>query len=343
MIGIVYDEDYNKYDLGLDHPLIGDKPRRTMEFFKEKNLLKEIKIFNPKKATVSDLLRVHEKVYIEKIKNSSKTGGILTFDTPIPVGIFDIALLVTGGTMLAGDKLFNGFQKMVNPLAGFHHASRSTSSGFCFFNDIAVTIEYIRKKYNVKRFEIIDLDVHHANGTQEIYYSDPTVLKISFHQDGRTLYPGTGSMEKIGKEEGEGYNINFPFPPGTSEKNYIKVFDEIIPTLTNQFKPELIIYQSGVDTHYSDPLADINLSYQTFYYLSKKIYELSKNLSDKLLVLFGGGYNGEAAKFCYYNIMCGLMEKFDIIKEEIYKDINSNLIDNLIDDFKKIIHPYWEI
>src|SRR4030042_834035 len=111
-IGIVYHEDYNKYDLGVDHPLVGNKPGKTMDLLKEKSALKNVKIFTPKQASEEDLLRVHTKDYVNKIKDLSRTGGMLSLDTPAPVGIFEIASLATGGTIFAGEKLFDGFQCM---------------------------------------------------------------------------------------------------------------------------------------------------------------------------------------------------------------------------------------
>lgn len=343
MIGIVYHEDYNKYDLDITHPLVGDKPCKTMEFFEKHGIMNDVEVFTPEKATEKDLLRVHNPRFVDRIKKLSQTGGMLTFDTPAPVGIYDIARLVTGGTKLAGEKLFNGFQCMINPLAGFHHASRSFSSGFCFFNDIAIVIEYLREKYTLKRFLVVDLDVHHANGTQEIYYDDPTVLNISFHQDGRTLYPGTGSMDKIGRDSGEGYTVNLPLPPGTGNKSYLNAFNSIIPALTKQFSPEIIIYQSGVDTHHSDPLADLSLTYHTYYHLARKMMKLSTNTCNKLLVLFGGGYNSDASVKSYYNIMCGLLDRKDYIQEEEIPDERIDEVERLVSELKKILAPHWDL
>ena len=242
MKGIVYHRDYNKYDLGVDHPLVGDKPEKTMSFLKNKGLIDSFKLFEPELAAEEDLLRVHTQSYINRIKELSEKGGILTFDTPAPKGIYKYARLPAGGTILGGKKLFEGFNCMINTLGGFHHASRNFSSGFCFFNDIAVCIEYLREKNKIKRFLVIDLDVHHANGTSEIYFDDPSVLNISFHQDGETLYPGTGAIEKIGKGPGEGYTINLPFLPQTGNESYMMAFDSIVPPLIKQFNPQIIIY-----------------------------------------------------------------------------------------------------
>lgn len=343
MIGLTYHKDYNKYDLGLDHPLIGDKPGKTVNYLEQKSLLKDIKVFESPLANKKDLLRVHKKSYIEKIKKLSKTGGTLSFDTPAPKGIYKYASLATGGTILCGKKLFQGFKIMINPLGGFHHASRDYSSGFCFFNDIAVVIEYLREKMNKKRFMIIDLDLHHANGTQEIYFKDPSVLNISFHQDGRTLYPGTGSIEKIGKEEGEGYTVNVPLPPKTGETSYLKAFQEIVPPLTEQFKPEIIIYQSGVDNHYADPLGRLKLTYQSFHKLSKKIKKLSQKNNDKLIAPMGGGYNSQASIISYYNIVCGLTNQKEPIKEKNIKDEKTKNVERIISNLKNKLKKHWNL
>ena len=341
--GIVYHEDYNKYDLGVGHPLIGDKPRKTMDFLKEKRIIKELELFIPKKATEEDLLRVHTKNYVDLIKKLSKKGGMLAIDTPAPIGIYEYARLSAGGTLLGGEKLFNGFNCMVNPLAGFHHASRNVSSGFCFFNDIAIVIEYLREKYKLKKFLVVDVDVHHGNGTQEIYYDDNTVLIISFHQDGRTLYPGTGFIDEIGGDNAKGFTVNLPLPPGTTGNVYFDAFKEIVPPITKQFNPEVIIYQAGVDTHHSDPLADLILYYQTYYFLAKQMIELSNDTCKKLLVLLGGGYNSLACSMSYYNVICGLLCKDDYLKEKEATDYKSEQVKNLVNELKKVLADYWKI
>jgi len=341
--GIVYHDDYNKYDLGVGHPLIGDKPRKTMAFLKEKSIMTELKLFTPQKVTEKDLLRVHTKEYVDLVKKLSITGGMIAKDTPAPIGIYEYASLAAGGTILSAKKLFRGFNCMINPLAGFHHASRNASSGFCFFNDIAITIEYIREKYNLKKFLVVDLDVHHSNGTQDIYYDDQTVLNISFHQDGRTLYPGTGKLDEIGGDNAKGYTINLPLPPGTSRDSYLDAFKEIIPSIATQFKPEIMIYQAGVDTHHSDPLANLLLTYQTYYHLANQIIGLSNNICKKLVVLLGGGYNSNACLISYYNVICGLLDKDQYIKEEETTDYNAEYIKNLINELKKNLADYWDI
>ncbi|MCD6542059.1 MAG: acetoin utilization protein AcuC [Thermoplasmata archaeon] len=343
MIKFYYHERYNEYDLGEDHPLIGDKPRKTLNFLREKGLDRYFEIIEPAPCDERDLERVHTREYIDKIKFLSRIGGYLAVDTPAPKGIFEIASIACGGSKEGAESLMKDCKIAMNPLGGFHHASRDKSSGFCFFNDIAVAIEYVREKYNIKKVAIIDLDVHHANGTQEIYYRDPDVLLISFHQDGRTLYPGSGFIEELGEGDGEGYTINLPFVPGSGNQSYIEAFDEIVPDIIFQFKPEMIVYQSGVDTHHTDPLADMLLTYQAYHMLASRIKKLSEKTCKKLLVLFGGGYNSEASVKSYYNIVCALTGKGKIITEEEIPDTKIEITRERINKLKEVLSWYWSV
>ena len=341
---ITYHPDYNKYDLGVDHPLVGNKPQKTMEMLKEKDLLKEFDVLTPLPATDEDILRVHSKEYLKRIKILSENGGMLSVDTPAPVGIYQYAALSTGGTIECGSKLFENYSISINPLGGFHHASKNQSSGFCFFNDIAIVIEYLRTHQHLKKFLVIDLDVHHGNGTEEIYFEDPSVVNISIHQDGRTLYPGTGDLKKIGDNIGVGHTINIPLPPGTGSKAYLHAFNEIIPQISMEFDPEIIIYQAGVDTHHSDPLADINLTYQTYYYLANSIAKISEQTCKKLLVLLGGGYNSTTCIHAYENIFNGLLNNNTYITEpDPFEFGNRTKVQGIVSELKNILEFYWNL
>jgi acetoin utilization protein AcuC len=169
------------------------------------------------------------------------------------------------------------------------------------------------------------------------------VLNLSFHQDGRTLYPGTGRVETIGREDAVGYTVNLPFPPGTGGVSYLKAFEAIVPPITRQFQPEIILYQAGVDTHHADPLADLNLTYQTYYHLAKHIAELSKETCQKLLVLLGGGYNSVACIKSYYNVFCGLLGNKDFFEEEELPDTDPEQVQNTVNQLKQYLSEYWSL
>lgn len=341
MCMIVYHEEYNKYDLGLDHPLIGDKPKKTLEFFKQKNLLSTIQVHNAPVATEEDLLLVHTQSYINHIKYLSKHGGMLAVDTPAPKGIYQYASRATGGTIYAGKKLFEEYHITMNPLGGFHHAGRETSSGFCFFNDIAIVTEKLRKQEKLKRIAIIDIDVHHCNGTQEIYYSDPEVLCISIHQDGRTLYPGTGALDKIGCNNGEGFTVNIPLPPGSGNQSFLYAFNEIVVPVIRDFLPELLIFQSGVDAHHTDPLADLEMTYPLYFTIGKIMKKLSVDTGNRLLVLFGGGYNSMACIYSYYNLCSALLGNAESIDEDERPDAKTVVVKDIVTSLKQVLSPYW--
>ncbi|MDG6218896.1 MAG: histone deacetylase, partial [Candidatus Thermoplasmatota archaeon] len=318
------------------------KPKRTMDMLRRTKMISSFTEFTPMLANKKDILKVHGPSYVERIELLSKSGGMLSFDTPAPKGIDIFSRRAAGGTLVCGSKLFENYSVMVNPLGGFHHASMNHSSGFCFYNDIAIVIEYLRTYYTLKKFFIIDLDVHHGNGTMDIYYRDPTVLNLSFHQDGETLYPGTGSLEKIGGGNAEGFTVNLPLPPHTGSDAYLSAFDRIIPSLIHQFTPEIIIYQAGVDTHHTDPLADLQLSVQTYYRLAKAIHKLSQRYSQKLLVLLGGGYNSDDCILAYENIFHGLLFHEDyIIEDDPYHSNNIDIVESRIIDLETVLKPYW--
>ena len=341
MLAVAYHPDYSKYDLGEVHPLLGDKPKRTLEFLREKNV--KMKVFEPIPVPEEELLWVHSKDFVGSIKNLSETGGMLAVDTPAPKGIYDTARTACGGTKMMGIKVMEKFGCGVNLLGGFHHAGVDTASGFCFFNDIAVAIEYLRKKYDIKRFLVVDLDVHHCNGTQEIYYKDASVLVISLHQDGRTLYPGTGFIDDLGDDNGKGFNVNIPLPPGTGNKSYLYAFNEIIPGIAEQFRPEIIFYQSGVDTHHSDPLANLNLTFDIYHDLGKRMKDIAASACKKIVVCLGGGYNSVSSVKSYYNIVSGVLGLDDFISEKEIPDKRMDDVKNVVSQVKKKLADYWKV
>ena len=167
-----------------------------------------------------------------------------------------------------GDK--NGFA-IIRPPG--HHAMTVAhgNRGFCNINNEAIMIEYLRRKYGYRRIAIVDTDVHHGDGTQEIYYHDPDVLFISFHQDGRTLYPGSGFVEELGAPPAVGTTINIPLAPYTTDEGILYVLDRLILPLLEEFKPELVVNSAGQDNHYSDPLANMRFTAAGYAELNRRL------------------------------------------------------------------------
>ena len=235
--------------------------------------LEQVREYKPSLAEVSDLQRVH-------------------------IGIPAISQLITpahlvsaGGCMTAADAVMSGEVKrafaLVRPPG--HHAMRVVHGirGFCVVNIEAVMVAYLRQKYGVRKIAIVDTDVHHGDGTQDIFYHDPDTLYISFHQDGRTLYPGSGFPNEAGSPAALGTNINLPLLPGTGDEGVHRLFDGIIRPILDDFEPEIIINSAGQDNHFSDPLASMSVTAQGY-----------ARLADKLkadIAVLEGGYSVEAA------------------------------------------------
>jgi acetoin utilization protein AcuC len=297
--GFVYSEDFMKYDFGPTHPLRPVRLKLTYDLLKETNVLdnSSVHIYLPRQASEEELLMVHSKEYIEEVKSYSKTGvGYLDAgDTPAFKGIHEATSLAVGGSIVAADLVMEGkATHAFNPAGGLHHAGISHAAGFCVYNDIGVAVRYLQRECGVKRVAIVDIDVHHGDGTQEIFYSDQNILTLDLHEDGHFLYPGTGFPWESGEGDARGSKVNIPLPPLTSNDCYLHAFDELVPPLLRAFNPEVIVNQFGVDTHFDDPLAHLRLTTDAYSALASKIHSLAHELcGGKLIVLGGGGYRPE--------------------------------------------------
>jgi len=291
---LVYSDEFMKYDFGPTHPLRPIRLKLTLELLREIGVLKNssVSVHLPRQATEEELLMVHSKEYIEEVKAFSKTGvGYLDLgDTPAFKGIHEAAAVAVGGSIVVADLVMKGEAlHAFNPAGGLHHAGRDHAAGFCVYNDIGVAIKHIQRNYMVKRVAVVDLDVHHGDGTQEIFYSDPNVLTIDLHEDGRFLYPGTGFTNEMGEGEGRGYKVNLPLPPLTNGECYLHAFEETVPPLLKAFKPQVIVNQFGVDTHFDDPLAHLSLTMKTYGELASRLHTIAHEVCGGRYVVFGGG------------------------------------------------------
>jgi acetoin utilization protein AcuC len=212
--------------------------------------------------------------------------GLGTEENPIFMGMYDYATLAAGATFLGAELLVAGEAEVAfNPLGGFHHAAKDHAEGFCYINDVAVTICHLLK--NGFRVAFIDIDAHHSNGVQDAFYEDNRVLTISIHESGKTLYPWSGFENEIGRGKGRGFNVNIPLLADTDDEVYVFAFKEIIPPLVRAFNPSLIIAELGADTHVSDPLTHLSLTNNGFCETVKII----KDLCPRILAVGGGGYD----------------------------------------------------
>lgn len=254
-----------------------------------------VKVFEPRQASGDELRLFHDDEYLKQVKRASKAGsGFLDMgDTPAFKGCYQASALAAGASLKAVDLVMSGeVNHAMNIAGGLHHAHPGRASGFCIFNDPAISIAYLKRKYAVERVLYIDVDAHHGDGVMYGFYSDPGVLDVDFHEDGHHLFPGTGSTDEIGQSKASGVKINIPLPPFTGDKPYMHLFREIVPTVVRKFLPEVLLWQCGADAHANDLLAHLQLTTRSYTEIATIMDDLSHEVARGRLVVFGGGgYN----------------------------------------------------
>lgn len=311
--GIVYSKDYANVDFGPTHPLQGARYVETWNVLQRRGVLSDPAIvhLNPRLATEEETLLAHHSAYLEQVRWLSRAGtGMLSPDTPSFKGMYEYGLLTVGGSIVAVEAVLKGdVSHAMNLAGGFHHASSSRGGGFCIFNDLAVAAKIAAESFHAKRVLVVETDAHHGNGTEEIFDQDPNVVHVSFHEDGRHLYPGTGFVNDIGSGPGEGTKINVPLPPYTGDEAYRLAFDSVLPAVARHFKPDVMLWQCGVDAHCMDPITHMSLRAKTYYQLAQTVHALAHEICGGRLVAFGGGgYDITAQSNCWAIIAATLAE-----------------------------------
>lgn len=295
----VYSPSFYDYKFHEEHPF---NPLRILLWFE---LLEAMGVISgedltpPQSITDEELLLVHSVDYLDAVKKISQGIEIAdplqynlgTEDNPFFPNMHQASSYLVGGTLKAAKLLMEGKAKhTLNMAGGLHHAMANKASGFCIYNDIAVAIGWLRKHYNLK-IMYIDVDAHHGDGVQWIFYDDPDVMKVSIHETGRYLFPGTGNVRERGEGEGFGYTVNMPLEPFTEDDSYIEILETILPSLAKSFQPDLIISQHGCDTHEYDPLTHLSITTRGFAAAANLIHDLAHRYCDgRWLVVGGGGY-----------------------------------------------------
>jgi acetoin utilization protein AcuC len=282
-LNIVYSDNYLKYDLGADNPISKTKTRVFLDKLAHQNLI-GYQIIEAPMASESDLLLVHTPKYLAELKRLALNNQEFDADTPVNQGMLEGGLYIIGGTIFTLELALQG-EKAVNLIGGMHHAHSYQASGFCIYSDHAIAIRKLQHEGKIKTATIYDLDVHAGQGTQEIFYEDPSVLTVSIHQDPHTIYPFIGFESQQGRGLGTGFNINVPLRVYANETQYLTALDATLER-AKTFKSDLNILILGVDTFKDDQLGSLRLTEESF----KKIGERFKNM-DKLAILFGGGYS----------------------------------------------------
>lgn len=296
-----------------NHPEGNHRLASLCPFLEEQGVLAEVAQLEPRGASLADLRRVHGDGLIEHVRRVSQAGGgTLDYgDTYATAESYDLARLAVGGCLTAVDAILsqrarNAFA-LVRPPG--HHAEHNNISGFCLFNNVAAAARYAQAEYGLKRVLIVDFDVHHGNGTQDIFFQDDTVLFVSTHLYlPRMFYPGTGGVSETGLGPGRGLTLNVPLPPYVGDVGYGRVFQELILPKASAFAPELILVSAGYDAHWQDPLAMAGLSLTGYAGIARMLVEMAEALCDgRLLFVLEGGYHIDALSYGILNTFYALL------------------------------------
>src|SRR5258708_34320475 len=292
-----------KHRLSDQHPLQPIRVKLAVDLIRSTGLIDESQVLHPRHATSEELGLVHSLHYVDLVRKLSDptrraqvsperidAAGFASADNPMSANSHEGDSLVVGASLVAERAVHKGAARhALSPSGGLHHAHRDRASGICTYNDAAVACQWLKEQGH--RVAYVDVDVHHGDGVEGIFQSDPDVLTISLHESGRYLFPGTGFPDDCGVGKGRGSAANLPFLPYTWDEPWLEGFDRIVPALLRRFKPTVLVTQDGCDTHYLDPLAHLAGTTRIWPHVGKAFHDLAHELCDgRWLALGGGGY-----------------------------------------------------
>ncbi|HEX2425483.1 MAG TPA: acetoin utilization protein AcuC [Actinomycetota bacterium] len=288
------------YDHGPQHPLRPERVQLTWDLIEALGLPSrpQVRTLGCRTATDEELLLVHTPEYLDATRRAGdgEEGDFRRFgygpgDNPVFPRMHEAAALVAGATLAAAAAIVDGeVDHAFNAAGGLHHAMPSRASGFCVYDDPAIAIAWLLD-HGVERIAYVDVDVHHGDGPQAIFYDDPRVLTISIHESGDYLFPGTGTIDERGAGEAEGTKVNVPLEPSTGDDGWLGAFRAVVPPLVRAWRPDVLVTQLGCDTHHTDPLAHLRLTTRAYREAAGELHELAHDAAGgRWLATGGGGY-----------------------------------------------------
>jgi len=349
---IIFSPKYLEHDTGKGHPESPARLQVIKEELEKSGLLEtgRCSIVKPTPARLEDVELVHEPDYISLVEDLCKSGGGLLDlgDTVVSPKSFEVARLAVGGAieavkLVAKGEFKNAFA-LVRPPG--HHAGRYYALGFCIFNNAAVAANYLLRYFGFERLLILDIDAHHGNGTQEIFYNTSKVLYISLHEDPRG-FPGTGFVDEVGGQAGKGYTVNVPFPFRTPDEVYLKAFDQIVIPIAQQYKPEFILVSVGLDGYYADPVGALSLSMHSYAIVFSEILSLAARFCNgKLAAILEGGYNLSALGRIACSIVAQLSSIPYAVQSKRSRKPSTRLVrraELIVDEVKRVQSLFWDL
>ncbi|MCK9226180.1 MAG: histone deacetylase [Syntrophorhabdaceae bacterium] len=337
--GLVKDSLYLQHLSGKFHP---EGPARLQHIYSMLPSIDSegITYIKARYASHEELSRIHDVSYIEFIARTKGTYASLDPDTGASPKTYEAALLAVGGCLSLADSIMsaetlNGFA-LIRPPG--HHAEKSRSMGFCIFNNIAVAARYLQDTWGLERILVVDFDLHHGNGTQHSFYSDPTVLYFSTHQF--PYYPGTGWYSETGTGAGKGYTVNVPMSYDMNDDDYVFAFQEVLVPIAHLYKPDMVLVSAGFDIYHSDPLGGMSVTEKGFSELTRIILDIAQRYcGSRALFALEGGYDPPGLARCVKAVVT-MMKGCPEFYYEKKRDPCRGVVD-LIKDVKKELSVYW--
>ena len=295
---VVWDPSFSRYDFGPSHPMSPLRLELTARLADSLSLFDRpgVSVRGAEAASDELLETVHDADYVAAVRAVSDdptrvdlSRGLGTEDDPAFRGMHEASARVVNGTTEAATQVWaRDVRHAVNFCGGLHHAMPDRASGFCVYNDVAVAVRRLLD-LGARKVAYVDVDVHHGDGTQAVFWDDPRVLTVSLHETGRMLFPGTGFPDEIGGRAAEGAAVNVALPPGTGDAGWLRAIHATVPPLVRAFEPDVLVSQHGCDTHFLDPLAHLAVSLDAQRAAAEALHQLSHEVCDGRWVATGGG------------------------------------------------------
>ncbi len=310
---VMFDHQTNVEPERYEVPERPERLQRVLDLLDQQDVTGALKCVRPRPASPEELALVHDPAYVEGVRRHAAAGlGFHGLYSPFGPGSYDAARVAAGAVIeAAASTLAGGYQRapvsvaLVRPPG--HHAETHRGMGYCLFNNVAVAARWLQRHRTtihpaIERVLIVDWDVHHGNGTQQIFFDDPSVLFCSLHQ--AREYPGSGAVEEVGVGAGAGYTVNLPLPADSGDESYRRAFAEIIVPIADQFRPDIVLVSAGQDCHHADPLSDMRVTVDGFRLMARAVQEIAdRHCAGRLVVALEGGYNLHTLPYLVLAIM----------------------------------------
>lgn len=343
---LYYHPVFLEHDNGFGHPERPERLTAILEALGNGGLIDQLDRREPKATSEEIIALVHPQAHIDRVRElAARGGGHLDMDTPVSPRSYEAALHSAGAAVDAVDAVFageidNAFCLCRPP---GHHATIGRGMGFCLFNNISIAARYAQKSCGIERVAILDWDSHHGNGVQDIFFEDPSVLYVSFHQ--YPHYPGSGSSQEIGAGKGKGFTVNFPFPAFTGEALYLQALEEVVLPVARSFEPQLVMIAAGYDAHHADLLCSMQLTVDSYARMAEILDGLAGEYAEgRLIATLEGGYNLNAISASAFNTMA-VMSGSDLrLQEKVQlEECSMSRAREVIQATRSALSPYWKL